>query len=373
MPLLTTTERAELHAAAIQANLANPFSRLALFANVHPAFVATIPIALVPGDQVMNDLRYLSDADSLPDGSVPLLQWLNAAADSAFGRPQAKVFQAHHARLAASIASPHRAVDAQPVDAGGLEITIGRSDLLAIGFLAAGAAAAASVAKILVPRIVGGTAETTLAGNPAIGTGTAWLIADGYVLTNHHVINNRAPGVVADPDDFGRQALAATVQFDFDRTGAAGETFAVASCDIADPALDFALLKLAAAPNRKALRVLPRPLGVHPQKPIALNIIQHPDGRPKQIAVRNNLAHDTTPDVLRYFTDTNEGSSGSPVMTDDWTVVALHRGYQAVENVVFQGATTAYVNYGTHLARVLDGVQAAQPAAWAAIRAAQGL
>jgi V8-like Glu-specific endopeptidase len=224
-----------------------------------------------------------------------------------------------------------------------------------------------------VPRIVGGAAEMTLAGNPAVGTGTAWLIADQYVLTNHHVINNRAPGVMASGPDFDAQAVAATVQFDFDLTGAAGETFAVASCDVSDQGLDFALLKLAAAPKRKALKVLSKPLGVHPQKPIALNIIQHPDGRPKQIAVRNNLAHDTTADVLRYFTDTNEGSSGSPVMTDDWTVVALHRGYQPVENVLFQGATTAYVNYGTHLARVLDGVQAAQPAAWAAIQAAQGL
>ena len=36
---LTATERAELRNAAISANLANPFSRQALFANVHPAFV----------------------------------------------------------------------------------------------------------------------------------------------------------------------------------------------------------------------------------------------------------------------------------------------------------------------------------------------
>ena len=42
---LTATERADLRNAAISANLANPFSRQALFANVHPAFVATIPFA----------------------------------------------------------------------------------------------------------------------------------------------------------------------------------------------------------------------------------------------------------------------------------------------------------------------------------------
>jgi V8-like Glu-specific endopeptidase len=368
---LTATERADLRNAAISANLANPFSRQALFANVHPAFVATIPFALAPGDQLQNDLKYLTDAESLADGSVPILQWLNAAADSAFGRPEAKIFHAFHARLSASMPSPHQAVAATPVDAGGLEITIGRSDLLPIEFLEAGRTAAAAVAKILVPRIVDGVAETTLAGNPAMGAGTAWLIADEYVLTNHHVINNRAPGQMAGAADFKSQGLAATVIFGFDFPGATGETFTVASCDASDATLDFALLRLASAPKRKALKVLRKPFAVYPQKPVALNIIQHPDGRPKQIAVRNNLAHDATADTLRYFTDTNEGSSGSPVMTDNWTVVALHRGYQPVENVTFQGAQTAYVNYGTHLARVLDGVQAQQPAAWAAIDAAQ--
>ena len=368
---LTATERADLRAAAISANLANPFSRQALFANVHPAFVATIPFALAPGDQLQNDLKYLNDAESLSDGSVPLLQWLNAAADSAFGRPEAKVFHAFHARLSASMPAPHQAVAATPVDAGGLEITIGRSDLLAIGFLAGGVAASLAVAKILVPRIVNGVAETTLAGNPAMGTGTAWLIAGDYVLTNHHVINNRAPGEMASASDFGLQGLAATVTFDYDTLAAVGESFTVAACDASDVTLDFALLRLAKAPKRKALKVLRKPFAVYPQKPVALNIIQHPDGRPKQIAVRNNLAYDATADTLRYFTDTNEGSSGSPVMTDDWTVVALHRGYQPVENVTFQGANTAYVNYGTHIARVLDGVQAQQPAAWDAIQAAQ--
>ena len=111
---------------------------------------------------------------------------------------------------AASKASPHLSVDATPVDAGGLEIKIGRSDLLAIGFLAGGVAASLAVAKILVPRIVDGVAEKTLAGNPAMGTGTAWLIADDYVLTNHHVINNRGPGVMASAAVSGASSICVT-------------------------------------------------------------------------------------------------------------------------------------------------------------------
>jgi endonuclease G len=66
-------------------------------------------------------------------------------------------------------------------------------------------------------------------------------------------------------------------------------------------------------------------------------IIQHPNGRQKHIASRNNRIDvypyddDLTPkdkaanNFLYYSTDTLRGSSGSPVFSDQWYVVALHR------------------------------------------------
>ena len=59
-------------------------------------------------------------------------------------------------------------------------------------------------------------------------------------------------------------------------------------------------------------------VGVH------VNVIQHPNGEPKQLALRENRIVDELEDFLHYETDTAPGSSGSPVFNDQWEVVALH-------------------------------------------------
>ncbi|HLP42079.1 MAG TPA: endonuclease, partial [Fibrobacteria bacterium] len=56
-----------------------------------------------------------------------------------------------------------------------------------------------------------------------------------------------------------------------------------------------------------------------------VSIIQHPNGNPKQVALRENRIVDLPNDLfLHYETDTAPGSSGSPVFNDQWEVVALH-------------------------------------------------
>ena len=56
-----------------------------------------------------------------------------------------------------------------------------------------------------------------------------------------------------------------------------------------------------------------------------LTIVQHPAGQMKQVCVRENQLLKRTDDFLWYSTDTLPGSSGSPVFSNDWLVVALHR------------------------------------------------
>lgn len=55
-----------------------------------------------------------------------------------------------------------------------------------------------------------------------------------------------------------------------------------------------------------------------------LNIIQHPEGKPKQIAFRDNQLKYFTNTEIQYVTDTEYGSSGSPVLDDDFNLVGLH-------------------------------------------------
>lgn len=104
---------------------------------------------------------------------------------------------------------------------------------------------------------------------------------------------------------------------------------------------------------------------------LPVNIIQHPDGEPKKLTCRNNLVSAGDASSLRYFTDTRFGSSGSPVLTDDWRVVALHRASEDVKNMTFQGEVVPWVNVGTQVAAIIARLAQDQPALLYEIRAAQ--
>lgn len=55
-----------------------------------------------------------------------------------------------------------------------------------------------------------------------------------------------------------------------------------------------------------------------------VNIIQHPRGRLKELSLHDNKVTYVYDKVIRYTTDTEPGSSGSPVFNNQWDLVALH-------------------------------------------------
>ena len=55
-----------------------------------------------------------------------------------------------------------------------------------------------------------------------------------------------------------------------------------------------------------------------------VNIVQHPEGRYKQVVLRENQLVSRLDTVLHYVADTSPGSSGSPVFNDQWEAIALH-------------------------------------------------
>ena len=57
-----------------------------------------------------------------------------------------------------------------------------------------------------------------------------------------------------------------------------------------------------------------------------VNIIQHPEGRPKEIVIYNNRVIKAYQDFLVYETDTEPGSSGSPLLNKNWQLIGLHQG-----------------------------------------------
>jgi V8-like Glu-specific endopeptidase len=200
----------------------------------------------------------------------------------------------------------------------GLERILGRNMLLGIQYLDSGRLAARTVARVLIRDGAGRTA----------GFGTGSLVAPGLFLTNNHVI-----GSVED----AKQSL---LQFDY-QSSPDGRMLTPATFGV-DPdaffvtspldALDFTLVgaKTTSDDGRLLADFGHNRLGALSGEVVAgesVTIIQHPNGEPKQIALRENLviklprADDR---FLHYQTDTTPGSSGSPVYNDQWEMVALH-------------------------------------------------
>jgi endonuclease G, mitochondrial len=65
---------------------------------------------------------------------------------------------------------------------------------------------------------------------------------------------------------------------------------------------------------------------------LRLNVIQHPRGRKKEVVVQQNKLTDVHTNVIHYYSDTDYGSSGSPVFNNQWDLMALHHAREPSES-----------------------------------------
>ena len=187
--------------------------------------------------------------------------------------------------------------------------------------------------------------------------GTGFLVGPDVVLTNYHVIE---PFIVA-----GKAADAAAVAVRFDYKVAddgvavqAGTAYPLAQDWLADfspyseqdlsdepstdpdpDELDYALLRLDGKPGEEPVGGATRDPNPVPRRWItvptmehdfasqpALYVVQHPDGRPMQVALDTEavIGLNRNGTRVRYTTTTEPGSSGSPCFGPDWQWVAVH-------------------------------------------------
>ncbi|MFF0753052.1 trypsin-like serine peptidase [Streptomyces sp. NPDC004267] len=198
-------------------------------------------------------------------------------------------------------------------------------ELQAWSFLPRGARAARTVARISVRE-----------DGRELPLGTGFLVSPRLLMTNHHVLPDpetaRQCFVEFDAQVTIDNAPGAPVRLELDPT----------AFFLADERLDFALV------------LVPDPDGGRPpgetfgwnrlsaqQGKVVIgepvNVIGHPMGRLKEIAVRDNELEVRLADFLQYRTDTEPGNSGSPVFNDQWEVVALH--HSGVPRTDEQGRT----------------------------------
>ena len=203
-----------------------------------------------------------------------------------------------------------------------LERIINQNDLLSADFLHAGASASNTVGRVVVRSGSG----------IVIGFGTCSMVSDRLAMTNNHVIANRF------------EAANCTVQFNFLET-LNGEELSLIEFNFdpdsffqTDEKLDFTLLAVEAV-NSDGVEVKTRgwnPLIAESGKAIVgerVNVIQHPNGERQQLALRKNQIVDVVGDFLHYSSDTERGSSGSPVLNDQWQLAALHHAGVPERNV----------------------------------------
>ena len=367
--------------AALSAGLTTPDARDDLLMGISAGYAASLPSRNNPLDQIRSDLVEMNRVPYLIGNEVPLQLWLENAVQRLrrTRRPEQSVFQTALERVAAQALEvmaqarnlPPRAVT------GGVERIVHEDDLLPYGWLRGAVAVGTAVARVTVPRFENGIKKLRPGSDsPVQDMGTAWLIGPQHVMTNHHVVDARSLGEpIAAESDLRKQVESASIQFDYDVENANGTTIVGASLEAwaprdATPALDFAVLKLPEPSPRTPLTLAPTSVTEYAKGPGPVNIVQHPGGAPKMLGVRNNLVSALDDFALSYYTDTMQGSSGSPVCNDRWHAVALHRAWEYTSTkLVFQGKETAWRNVGVRLDRIIEHIQQNHAGLWEEIRA----
>jgi endonuclease G, mitochondrial len=190
-----------------------------------------------------------------------------------------------------------------------------------------------------------------------VRTGSGFMISPDLFITNHHVIES------------SEEARVATVDFNFEldpsRRSTPPTRFALDPdrCFITaeEDDLDFTVVAVGARleGDSQLAAIGYCPLSDAGDKHaigMTMNIVEHPEARPKCVVIRNNVLVNRGAHTLHYETDTDVGSSGSPVFNDSWDVVALHHwGQPFLERVKADGSPLdPACNEGVRISSIIE-------------------
>ena len=181
------------------------------------------------------------------------------------------------------------------------------------------------------------------------GRGTGFRISSDLLLTNWHVVHNASTGV---------RAGAVTAEFGYEDDGQGGEPAPTKiPCDVAsivtDSADDWAVIR-AQQPLLDAWPAIKLSEAVEPVANEPAYIVQHPGGERKRLGFVRNQVSSFDDRVLHYLTDTQQGSSGSPVFDARGRLIGLHHAGGTPQQVV--GKPPLAKNEGIRIPRIRKGL-----------------
>jgi len=264
----------------------------------------------------------------------------------------------HGIETIAAVASPEPTVRpellgrAAPARGRMLEIQIGPANFLPAWFLGVGAKLATAICKLEASGVA-------YDGQRGTWTGTGFLVGPNLLVTNHHVINS---------PEVARTAIA-TFNYELNPDGSprAVQEFGLDPDRIfvtspVDGGLDFTFVWINGEPHRQFSTF---PLGRHVftvANDTPANVIQHPNGRRKEVVVQQNEIVGQDELVIHYVSDTEPGSSGAAVANNEWRLVALHHASHQ-EGGRYMNEGIRFSAIAAHLERVArDGGPAANHA-----------
>lgn len=217
------------------------------------------------------------------------------------------------------------------------QIVAGKPTLLDVRFLEIGTERARAVCRI----------EATF--QDAVSTGTGFRIGPDRVLTNHHVVFDEENG------DQPARAVQTFWRYELDASGVPMQPIVVtgkATQLVGDRAADWAVISFdEQLPGDATILSI-----AGPSEPVRVDdrviVVQHPKGLHKKVAFAHNLVRWVDDEVVQYWTDTEEGSSGSPVFNERWEVVALHHASVELGNLDEHG----YRNQGRAIGPVASAI-----------------
>jgi len=252
-------------------------------------------------------------------------------------------------------------------------IAVGGNNLLPVHFLEEGAINQRAVARVAIP---------------GVGFGTGFLVSNSLFITNNHVI-----GSVAEAKNAKYEF---NYQQDKDGNNQSVDTYSADPDSVfyTNAALDFTIVRL----KSKSIFTYQQPTlqpagpitvsganpfnGVGAQIPTSVdwfrrffytagskwgflkllsssyavdqhvNIVQHPRARRKEVSLQDNNIKNIYTNHIRYTSDTEPGSSGSPVFNNAWDLVALHHAAGTYQN----GAWVS--NQGVRIDKIIANIRA---------------